>query len=133
MLSDLQETLAGLSAEQYVAGYVFFGSYALSLSSFIGRRGRRIALTLAPASVVAFAAGTDPWEQGVILAAIGLLMMGAFMVAVWGTWALLERSRWQPAVVLEREVESIKPVSAAQLRRRLADLWAWPVRHWARP
>ncbi|HEX6705939.1 MAG TPA: hypothetical protein VF169_14340 [Albitalea sp.] len=85
--------------EQYLLAFLFLFTYAFALSDFTGARGRLYAVLAALASAIAFAARTDPWENGVLVVAFALVAMGLFSAVVWGTWVLLER-RAAPARIV---------------------------------
>jgi hypothetical protein len=90
-MSEVLNSLQGISVEGYVFGFLFFASYSCTLTEFIGTRGRCWAVLAAIVTAGGFAATAPAWEHGVLLVAFAVVAMGGFMALSWGAWALLER------------------------------------------
>lgn len=84
----LQQSLAALGFLQLALAFGALGCYALILNGSLGTRARTTAAGCAALAAGALAALTDPWMNGVILIALGIAGIGAFVVAAWSISAL---------------------------------------------
>jgi hypothetical protein len=131
LIDALSQTLHAMNVRQYLLAFLFLGCYAMTLSQLIGTRGRHYAAAGAATAAIAFAALTDPWEHGVLVAAVALVAVGLFAGAAWALWALFgwphdEHEAWRHApheVVEETPVLGhAAPLAAAALAALLARL-----------
>ena len=90
---SLQDSLAAMGFIELGLALLALCCYALAFNGALGLQVRTIAAAAAFAAAGAFAAFTDPWVHGVILIAIGIAGMGAFVAVVWGLSAVLGLSR----------------------------------------
>jgi hypothetical protein len=131
LIDALSQTLHAMGVRQYLLAFLFLGCYALTLSQLIGTRGRHYAGAGAATAAIAFAALTDPWEHGVLVAAVALVAVGLFAGSAWLLWALFgwphdEHLAWRHAphdVVEETPVLGhAAPLAAAALTALVAAL-----------
>lgn len=88
-MSDLNTSLHAMQFEQLLLAFAFLISYPLSLSHYVGVRGRIVAVLASLVAAVGFASMTTPWLHGVMLLVFAILGMGVFIAAVWGLSAVL--------------------------------------------
>jgi len=89
VIHSVSNSLAAMGVLQYLLAFTFLASYSLALGQFSGRRGRGYAAAGAFASAVCFVVLSDPWENGVLVVAFGLITVGGLAASVWGMWVLL--------------------------------------------
>jgi len=104
VIQTLSQTLQSMDVQQYLMAFLFLGCYSMTLSQFIGERGRRWAVAGAATAAVAFVALCDPWEHGVLVVAFTLVAMGGFAAAVWLLWALFGWPEAQPSMLHETDL-----------------------------
>jgi hypothetical protein len=102
VIDALSQSLRAMGVQQYLLAFLFLACYSMTLSQFIGTRGRHYAAAGAATAAIAFAALTDPWEHGVLVAAVALVAIGLFAGAAWVLWALFgwphdEHEAWRQA------------------------------------
>ena len=115
----LHHSLAAMGFWELALAFGSLICYALVLNGALGGSARLSAAIGAALSAAAFAALTDPWTNGVILVAIGIAAVGAFVFAAWLISAICglagQRAREPVPWVVE------EPVPApAQVRARPA-------------
>lgn len=93
-MNELHKTLDQLTLEQHLLSLVFLLSYVTALGAMFGRTGRLRALSLALVAAAGFAALTQPWEHGVLLAACAIGGIGLFIVVAWALGAIASSDRW---------------------------------------
>jgi hypothetical protein len=104
VIHTVSQTLQSMGVEQYLMAFLFLGCYCMSLSQFIGTRGRRWAVAGAGTATIAFVALCDPWENGVLVVAFTLVSMGGFAAAVWLLWALFGWPDAAPSVLPDTDL-----------------------------
>ena len=80
---SLQSSVAVMNMNQLALAYAALGCYVLLLGGGYGPKSRNVCAALAFVSVAAFVCMSSPWENGVILVALGIAAIGAFVAAVW--------------------------------------------------
>lgn len=85
---DLQHSLSAATgfAELGLA-FLALACYCLAFNGALGAQARLIAATTAMLSGAGFAIAVDPWMHGVVLLALGIAVVGAFVGAVWAVSA----------------------------------------------
>jgi hypothetical protein len=82
-MREVVEIAKTMGPEQLFLALVFLASYALALGEFATARGRLWAVGTGLLAAAAFAAFSDPWEGGVVLAAFASVGMAVFSAAAW--------------------------------------------------
>jgi hypothetical protein len=119
-MSEIAQILRNMGQEQSVLAFIFLGSYAAAMGELFGPRTRRYAVLTALASAAAFAALSQPWEQGVILVALALVGTGLFAGTVWALWTLATWRERQIALRAPSELDALpQPAPARPLLARL--------------
>jgi len=88
-MSDLNTSLRAMQLEQLLLAFAFLISYPLSLSQYVGVRGRSFAALAALLAAIGFSAMTSPWLHGVMLLGFAVVGMGLFIATVWTLSAVL--------------------------------------------
>jgi len=100
-MNQINSSLEAMGVQQYLMAFLFLACYCLALSQFMGSRGRVYAALGALVAAIAFAALTDPWENGVLVVAFTLVVMGLFAGTVWALWAVFGWAHTHHVVVEE--------------------------------
>ena len=79
----LQHSLAAMGLAEMALALFCLICYCLVLNAAVTSRVRSVAGVLAVVAATALVAATDPWTNGVILVALGIAAIGAFVVAAW--------------------------------------------------
>lgn len=111
VFGELRVSLNAIDVEQQASLFLFLISYPLALGELLGQRGKRVARGATALSVVAFAALTDPWIHGVLLAVMLVVGMGLFIVSVYLIDML---PRLVPHGLVPQAQAASQPVLAAQ-------------------
>ncbi len=97
-MRDVVEIAKTMGPEQLFLALVFLASYALAIGEFATARGRLWAVAMGLGAACGFAAFSDPWEGGIVLAACASVGMGLFSAAVWAlSLAMTPRAPRLPA------------------------------------
>jgi hypothetical protein len=114
VIDSVSNSLEGMGVQQYLMAFLFMGSYVMALSQFSGSRGRGYAAAIACVSALSFIVLNDPWENGVLVVAFGLITVGGLAAAVWVLWAFLcwQQARGGTAASHARD-DSLSTVAAA--------------------
>jgi hypothetical protein len=83
VIGELRVSLDAIGLEQQAFLFLFLTSYPLALGELLRHRGKQVARTAALLAACGFAAFTDPWIHGVLLAIMFVAGMGLFIVAVY--------------------------------------------------
>ena len=86
--ASLQHSVATMGILELALALFALVCYCLMLNGSLGAKARTIAGACAALAAVGLAALADPWMNGVILIAIGVAGIGAFVIAAWGISAL---------------------------------------------
>lgn len=87
-MGELSKTLQHLSLAQHLLALLFLLGYGCALGAMFGPRGRVRSLLLAGLAAAGFAALTEPWEHGVLLALCAIIAVGVFIALAWATSAI---------------------------------------------
>lgn len=80
---SLHHSLAAMGFWELALAFLSLTCYALVLNGALGSSTRLWAGVSAALAAASFAALTDPWMNGVILVAIAVAAVGAFVFAAW--------------------------------------------------
>lgn len=83
VIGDLRASLDAIGFEQQAFLFLFLTSYPLALGDLLRHRGKQLARGTALVSAWGFAAFTEPWIHGVLLAVMFVAGMGLFIVSVY--------------------------------------------------
>ena len=83
VIAELRDSLDAIGLEQQAFLFSFLTSYPLAIGDLFELRGKRWARVAALVSGAGFAAFTDPWIHGVLLAVMLVVGMGLFIVMVY--------------------------------------------------
>jgi hypothetical protein len=114
---SLQESLAAMGFSELALAFVALAGYSLVLNGSIGANARWIAGAFFALASAGFAALTSPWTNGIILVAIGIAGIGAFVAAAWALSAAcgFRGERRPPAEFANPEAANAEPSAAAPL------------------
>lgn len=102
---------------QLALAFVFLTSYAVTLGSFCGPRGKWRAAGIALLAVLLFCFTINPWEMGIVWAALAVGAMGAFVAVSMLTSRLLGLDGRRVMVFDAAEMESADaPAAVASTR-----------------
>ncbi len=115
---DLQQSLAAMGLVEMALALFCLICYCLVLNAAVAPKVRRVAGPLAIGAATLLVVATEPWTNGVILVAIGVAAIGAFVVAAWAVSAacdLAARRESPPGSVFadESPTSALAPLSTA--------------------
>lgn len=100
-MSELGDSLERMSFMQLLLLFAFVTSYVLAVGGLLGGVARRRAAGLALLLAAGFAALTDPWVHGALLAVFVVAGLGLFVMLSWLLAWMLGPRRVPPALAAE--------------------------------
>ena len=83
VIGEIHASLDAIGPEQQACMFALLVSYPLTLGALLEARGRRMAAGASALSVAGFAVFTNPWFHAVLLAALGIGIVGLLVAAVY--------------------------------------------------
>ena len=116
--AGLQHSLATMGFVQLALATAALIAYALSLNGSLSPKSRAVSGACALLAAATLAALTEPWTNGVILVAAGIVGIGFFVVAAWGVSLACGLTR-RPRHVLPALDELMQSQAQMQLQAQL--------------
>ena len=115
---DLQHSLAAATGfTELGLAFLALACYCLAFNGALGAQARLIAAATALLSGAGFAFTVDPWVHGVVLLALGVAAVGAFVGAVWAVstaCGLVSRRARAPREAFDPMATPARPQDARQ-------------------